>query len=222
MRRRNVGEDVTRAEIGAERLSRTVHFQLGQPVRRRHVQRRERLGANDAVRSGRDGPGSGARFDIRIVNAGCRPRGIDIAGCGKARTQGVTLGWTIAHLQRATAGICASHHLRRRAIALHGLLGGLAVAAVRGPDASACGCARRQARVEISLRPFRAGFRRPRRARRPRQRPRDIRRPANAVRRRARRRKALRSASPFLSPMECSGDLPPSSAWWLNWAKSWI
>ena len=106
-RRRNIRHHITRTEIGAERTQpRDIDLQLRQPHRRRHIERGQRLGADDAI-DGNAVPRlkapHGAR-DIGVKNVGAGGIRIDIAGRGEAGAERRHARMAVAQPQHADRG----------------------------------------------------------------------------------------------------------------------
>ena len=99
---RNVAEHVTRAEIAAHAAQpHQVGAQLGEPDRRRHVERLERLVSRHAVdrQAVTRLEAADRRLDIEIINVGDARIGIEIAGCDQALAQREDRGLAAAEPQ---------------------------------------------------------------------------------------------------------------------------
>ncbi len=128
-RGRDIRQHITRAEIASQRTqARDVDLELCEPRRRRHVERGERLGADDAVdrdaMAGLEAPHRA--FDVGIVHIVADRVRIDVAGGGQARAQRRHARMAVAEPQHADRrNLRPAATVDDRGIALDGLLGGL-------------------------------------------------------------------------------------------------
>ena len=144
-RGRNVADHVAGREVSAERTqSREIDLELGEPHRRRHIERGQSLGANDAV----DGQ-SMARLkaphrglNVRIVDIVAHRVRVDIAGGDQTRAQCGDARMAIAeteHFDAGHLGPAAATDNRRHSVRSPGLWSAPLLPRPSAPTAWACG-----------------------------------------------------------------------------------